>query len=63
MKTQNSNEVLDLGINQSAAPAKFNKAKDIRGHEISGVWERNGRYYLQLSLLGNRRAEHRLRRF
>ncbi|HEV2694327.1 MAG TPA: site-specific integrase [Verrucomicrobiae bacterium] len=34
------------------AAAKFNKAKDIRGHEISGLWERNGRYYLKISLPG-----------
>lgn len=52
MKTQNSDAVLDLALSQSEAPAKFKKAKDVRGHEISGLWERNSRYYLQVSLPG-----------
>ena len=52
MKTQNAAEVIDLGIKESEGSAKFNKAKDVRGHEISGLWERNSRYYLQISLPG-----------
>ena len=50
MQTQKSDEMLGLGLAKSEAQAKFNKAKDIRGHEISGLWERNGRFYLQISL-------------
>lgn len=30
----------------------FTKVKDRRGREVDGLWERNGRYYYQLSILG-----------
>ena len=52
MQNKNSDEVPDLNISQPEAQAKFKKAKDIRGHEISGLWERNSRFYLQVSLPG-----------
>jgi integrase len=32
----------------------MNNVKDARGHEIRGLWERNGRYYAQLRLPGKR---------
>jgi integrase len=52
MKNQNTDEPLGLVSETSASPAKFQKAKDVRGHEIAGLWERNSRYYLQISLPG-----------
>jgi len=52
MKNQTAGAALGLVLSQPESPAKFRKAKDIRGHEISGLWVRNSRYYLQISLPG-----------
>ena len=51
-KTQNTDEVPCLNLAKSEAQAKFKKTRDVRGHEIAGLWERNGRYYLQISVPG-----------
>jgi integrase len=37
-------------VTQKTPKYQFNKVKDGRGHPISGLWERNGRYYLQVTL-------------
>ena len=50
MKTQNADALLDR--TQAEDSAKFRKARDLRGHEITGLWERNSRYYLQITLPG-----------
>jgi integrase len=34
----------------------FKKAKDVRGHEIRGIWERNGRFYASLRYPGKKSA-------
>jgi hypothetical protein len=52
MNAQNSAEALGLALSRTESPAQFKKAKDLRGHEISGLWVRNSRYYLQISLPG-----------
>lgn len=31
---------------------KFTKCKDARGHDIRGLWERNGRFYVQMEVPG-----------
>ena len=37
-------------VTRKSSKYSFNKVKDGRGHPISGLWERNGRYYLQITV-------------
>lgn len=53
MNTNHSVQASALNDSPSGARSyKFNPAKDGRGHIVSGLWERNGRFYLQISLPG-----------
>jgi len=38
MKSQASDEVQGIDLAQSAPTAQYEKAKDVRGHEIAGLW-------------------------
>jgi integrase len=46
------NQEPSTGAQASAKRYNFTKVKDSRGHQVNGLWERNGRFYYQLSVPG-----------